>query len=108
MLLPGHGVAVIEVPYLKDLIDHCEFDTSYHQHLCYFSLTALDRLFRRHGLIIGDVERVPIHGGSLRLWAGQAAQARPGERVCALLAEEAAWGWTGKISTGNSPGGWKT
>ena len=107
MLLPGHGVAVIKVPYLKDLIDHCEFDTSYHQHLCYFSLTALDHLFRRHGPVIGDVERVPIHGGSLRLWA-HAAQARPGERVCALLAEEAAWGWTVKISTGNSPGGWKT
>jgi hypothetical protein len=92
MLLPEHGVAVVEVPYLKDLIDHCEFDTIYHEHLCYFSLTALDRLFRRHGLVIGDVEKVPIHGGSLRLWAGQAAQSRPGERVGALLAEEAGWG----------------
>ena len=46
------GVAVIEVPYVKDMIDHCEFDTIYHEHLCYFSLTALDRLFRRHGLAI--------------------------------------------------------
>jgi hypothetical protein len=92
ILLPMHGAAVIEVPYLKDLIDHCEFDTIYHEHLCYFSLTALDRLLRRHGLVIYDVERVPIHGGSLRLWAGQAAQARPGDRVRALLAEEAGWG----------------
>jgi hypothetical protein len=92
MLLPDHGVAVIEVPYLKDLIDHCEFDTIYHEHLCYFSLTALDRLFQRHGLVIWDVERVPIHGGSLRLWAGQATQTHAAEKVLALKAEEAAWG----------------
>ncbi|MFZ5453833.1 MAG: class I SAM-dependent methyltransferase [Thermodesulfobacteriota bacterium] len=92
ILLHDHGTAVIEVPYLKDLIDHCEFDTIYHEHLCYFSLTALGRLFRRHGLIFYDVERVPIHGGSLRLWAGQVATVQPGERVNALLAEEAGWG----------------
>ena len=47
LLEPG-GVAVIEVPYVKDLLDRCEFDTIYHEHLCYFSLTAADRLFRRH------------------------------------------------------------
>jgi len=92
ILLHDHGVAVIEAPYLKDLIDHCEFDTIYHEHLCYFSLTALDRLFQRHGLIIYDVERVPIHGGSLRLWVGHAAAIRPGDRVRSLLAEEAGWG----------------
>jgi SAM-dependent methyltransferase len=92
MLMPAHGIAVIEVPYLKDLIDHCEFDTIYHEHLCYFSLTALDRLFQRHELVIYDVERISIHGGSLRLWVGQAAQTRAGERVLALKAEEAAWG----------------
>ena len=92
LLLDDRGTAVIEAPYLKDLIDHCEFDTIYHEHLCYFSLTALDRLFRRYGLVIYDVERVPIHGGSLRLWAGQAATIQPGERVEALLAEEAGWG----------------
>lgn len=92
ILLKDHGVAVIEVPYLKDLIDHCEFDTIYHEHLCYFSLTALDHLFKRHGLVIYDVDRVPIHGGSLRLWVGQAAQARPRGRVRAMLAEEAGWG----------------
>ncbi len=44
LLKPG-GVAVIKAPYVKDLIDHCEFDTIYHEHLCYFSVTALDRLF---------------------------------------------------------------
>jgi SAM-dependent methyltransferase len=67
-LLKETGVAVIEVPYVVDLVDHCEFDTIYHQHLCYFSVTALDRLFRRHGLFLNDVQRTPIHGGSLRLF----------------------------------------
>jgi hypothetical protein len=92
MLMPGHGIAVIEAPYLKDLIDHCEFDTIYHEHLCYFSLTALDHLFQRHGLVIFDVERISIHGGSLRLWVGQAARTQAGDRVYALLEEEADWG----------------
>ncbi len=68
-LLKPTGIVVVETPYLKDLIDHVEFDTIYHEHLCYFSLTALDRLFRRHGLEIIDVERLPIHGGSLRIFA---------------------------------------
>ena len=68
ILLKPTGVAVIEAPYVVDLVDHCEFDTIYHQHLCYFSVTALDRLFRSHGLFLNDVRRVPIHGGSLRLF----------------------------------------
>ena len=67
-LLKKDGVAVIEVPYLRDLIDHVEFDTIYHEHLCYFSVTAVDHLFRRHGLYLNDVRRLPIHGGSLRLY----------------------------------------
>ncbi|MGH8200209.1 MAG: methyltransferase C-terminal domain-containing protein, partial [Steroidobacteraceae bacterium] len=64
-------VAVIEVPYVKDLIDHGEFDTIYHEHLCYFSVTALRRLFQRHGLALNRVEPLPIHGGSLRLFVGK-------------------------------------
>lgn len=67
-LLKETGVAVIEAPYLVDLVDHCEFDTIYHQHLCYFSVTALDKLFRRHGLFLNNVQRTAIHGGSLRLF----------------------------------------
>ena len=92
LLLKDDGLAVIEVPYVKDLIDHCEFDTIYHEHLCYFSLTALDRLFQRHALVIQDVERIPIHGGSLRLFVAKAASAQRGPAVRALLGEEAAWG----------------
>ena len=68
LLLRDEGVAVIEVPYVKDLIEHTEFDTIYHEHLCYFSFTALDRLFRRHHLAIQEVEHLSIHGGSLRLF----------------------------------------
>jgi SAM-dependent methyltransferase len=68
MLLRETGVAVIEVPYLVDLIAKCEFDTIYHQHLCYFSVTALDRLFRRHGLFLNHLKPLTIHGGSLRLY----------------------------------------
>ena len=67
-LLKDDGVAVIEAPYVKDLIDHCEFDTIYHEHLCYFSVTALDHLFRRHGLYLNEIRRLAIHGGSLRLY----------------------------------------
>lgn len=92
LLLKDDGLAVIEVPYVKDLIDHCEFDTIYHEHLCYFSLTALDRLFQRHALVIQNVERIPIHGASLRLFVAEADSAQRGSAVCALLDEEAAWG----------------
>lgn len=67
-LLKDTGMAVIECPYLLDLVEHREFDTIYHQHLCYFSVTALDKLFRSHGLFLNDVKRTSIHGGSLRLY----------------------------------------
>ena len=73
-VLKPAGTAVLEMPYLVDLIDRCAFDTIYHQHLCYFSVTALDRLFRRHGLIINDIRRLAIHGGSLRLYVSFAAK----------------------------------
>lgn len=90
IILEADGMAVIEAPYVVDLVDHCEFDTIYHQHLCYYSVTALDRLFRRHGLYLNDIRRVPIHGGSLRLFV------QPHEAVGAavrdLLAEEAGRG----------------
>lgn len=85
LLKPG-GVAVMEAPYLVDLVRKCEFDTIYHQHLCYFSVTALERLFRRHHLFLNDVERTNIHGGSLRLFVEK--QDHPSERLVALLNEE--------------------
>jgi SAM-dependent methyltransferase len=92
LLLRDGGLAVIEVSYVKDLIDHCEFDTIYHEHLCYFSLMALDHLFQRHALVIQDVERIPIHGGSLRLFIAKADSAQRGPTVRALLDKETMWG----------------
>jgi SAM-dependent methyltransferase len=86
ILLKSDGVAVIEVPYVRDLIDHCEFDTIYHEHLCYFSVSALDRLFRRHDLYLNDVRRLPIHGGSLRLYVGH--DDRPTKAVKDMLVQE--------------------
>ena len=93
LLLKDEGVAVIESPYVKEMLDQTEFDTIYHEHLCYYSLTALDRLFRRHGLIIHDVERLPIHGGSLRIFAGLATAHPPISPTAAdLLRAEQGWG----------------
>ncbi len=87
LVLKDSGVAVIEVPYVRDLIDHGEFDTIYHEHLCYFSVTALDHLFRRHGLYLNRVKRLPIHGGSLRLYV-EPREAMD-ESVSSLLSDEA-------------------
>jgi SAM-dependent methyltransferase len=85
------GVAVIEVPYVKDLIDRAEFDTIYHEHLCYFSLTALARVVNSAGFTVQHVERIPIHGGSLRVWIAP-GQAEYLASVPTLLEEEARWG----------------
>ena len=90
ILLKENGVAVIEVPYLKDLIDHCEFDTIYHQHLCYFSLSALNRLFRNHSLYINQIRRLPVHGGSLRIYIEH--HQNIDEEVWSMLEEEQDWG----------------
>lgn len=85
-LLKSDGVAVIECPYLVDLIAHCEFDTIYHQHICYFSVTALDGLFRRHDLYLNDLQRTSVHGGSLRLFVEKRDE--PAASVRALLQQE--------------------
>ncbi|HJS89094.1 MAG TPA: class I SAM-dependent methyltransferase [Steroidobacteraceae bacterium] len=74
-LLKDDGVAVIEAPYVKELIDKREFDTIYHEHLCYFSVTALVSLFQRHGLSLNRVEPLEIHGGSLRLFVERGERA---------------------------------
>jgi hypothetical protein len=87
-LLADGGVGVIEVPYVVDTIAGCEFDQIYHEHLCYFSLTALDRLFRLHDLRIVDVERIGMHGGSLRVSVSTGADGPAGDAVARLLEEE--------------------
>ncbi|SDF76481.1 Methyltransferase domain-containing protein [Limimonas halophila] len=91
-LLKPDGQAVIEVPYAVDLVDKLEFDTIYHQHLCYFTVTALDQLFRRHGLYLNHVDRTEIHGGSLRLFVEHTE--RPDTSVTDLLRWERTRGIT--------------
>lgn len=89
-LLADNGVVVVEFPYVRDLIDFIEFDTIYHEHLCYFSVGSAKTLFERHGLYLNDARRVAIHGGSLRLYFEKTPN--PSEAVTALLAEEEALG----------------
>ena len=75
-LLKPDGIAVVEVPYLFDFLDRLEFDTVYHEHLCYFALTPLVRLFADRRLQVCDAERIPVHGGSLRVFARHALISR--------------------------------
>jgi SAM-dependent methyltransferase len=91
-LLRDDGIAVIETPYVRDMIDRCEFDTIYHEHLFYYSLHAFKTLAARHGLAVVDVERLPIHGGSLRIFVAREAGQLCTENVFELLHEEAQLG----------------
>jgi SAM-dependent methyltransferase len=91
-LLADDGVAIVETPYVRDLVDKLEFDTVYHEHLFYYSLTSLSALLNRHGLEVVDVERIPIHGGSLRAYAARSGAAAIAPAVDDLLGEERALG----------------
>ncbi len=102
-LLKSGGRIVIEVPYGVELVEQTEFDTIYHEHVFYFTLTALVPLFHRHQLEIFRVERIPIHGGSLRIFAGHAGAQSVLPEVAALLAEERSkgvdqWAFYGSFS----------
>jgi len=87
IILKDSGRAVLEVHYVADLIDHCEFDTIYHQHLCYFSATSLNNLFRRHSLFLNNIKKIPTYGGSLRLFVEH--KKNVDETVHRILEEEA-------------------
>jgi SAM-dependent methyltransferase len=95
-LKPG-GLVTLEFPHLMRLMAENQFDTIYHEHLSYFSLALVVRLFARHGLTVVDVEELSTHGGSLRVHARHAAEAgpEPGERVRALVEREAEFGLGG-------------
>jgi hypothetical protein len=88
-LLSPSGLVIIEAPYLKEFVDRLEYDTVYHEHLCYFSVTTLMRLCDEVGLSIRRVDQVPVHGGSLRVYAGrQEAYNRHSQPVYDLAAAE--------------------
>jgi hypothetical protein len=89
LLLADTGVITMEFPHLVRLIAENQFDTIYHEHFSYFSFTTVRRIFARHGLRLFDVEELPTHGGSLRIYACQDKAAHlTTERVGALLAQE--------------------
>jgi hypothetical protein len=95
-LLAPRGVATFEFPHLMQLVRHNQFDTIYHEHFSYLSLTAVLGIFEANGVAVFDVEELPTHGGSLRVFA----QRRDGgewpvaANVAAMLAREAAEGTT--------------
>lgn len=94
--LAPQGAISVEFPHLQRLVAERQFDTVYHEHFSYFSLHTVQAVFARHGLRIWDVEHLPTHGGSLRVWAAHADSAhaqRPA--VEATLADEANAGMLG-------------
>lgn len=93
-LLKPAGVATFEFPHLLRLVSENQFDTIYHEHYSYLSLTAVKRIFEHNGLNLFDVEELPTHGGSLRVYAQRSDSGRreQGRNVAALLGREAAAG----------------
>jgi SAM-dependent methyltransferase len=72
VLLAPEGVITMEFPHLERLMEENEFDTIYHEHFSYFSWVTVQRVFAEHGLTLFDVEELPTHGGSLRIWGRHA------------------------------------
>jgi SAM-dependent methyltransferase len=88
-ILKPSGVVTMEFPHLLRLIDERQFDTIYHEHFSYFSLYTVEQLFAAHELRLFDVEEIPTHGGSLRIFAAPVAAARePSERLLGLRERE--------------------
>lgn len=80
-LIDDSGRVITEFPYLGELLDRMEYDTIYHEHLCYFSVIALMRLYEAVGLVIVRVDKVPVHGGSLRVYAARKSDQWPDHAV---------------------------
>jgi SAM-dependent methyltransferase len=90
LVLKPHGVATFEFPHLMRLLEETQFDTVYHEHYSYLSLTAVERIFNANGLSVFDVEEIPTHGGSLRVFAQRAdtGSQHVGPRPAAVKAAE--------------------
>lgn len=91
-LLAPEGTFIAEVPYLGDLIEHVEYDTIYHEHVSYFALHPLAELFRSGGLELFDARRLPIHGGSIRVFVGRPGTRTRSDALTEMLEGEAASG----------------
>jgi 2-polyprenyl-3-methyl-5-hydroxy-6-metoxy-1,4-benzoquinol methylase len=90
VLLKENGVITMEFPHLYQLVINNQFDTIYHEHFSYLSFTTVSRIFEAKGLVMFDVEEVPTHGGSLRIFAKHKADATKGisENIAAMLQKE--------------------
>lgn len=91
-LLKENGKAIIEVPYFLDLVQKLEFDTIYHEHVYYFSVRPLKEAFARHGLEIVDIEKIKLHGGTLRLFVSHVGRFLPKPIIASMIQEELDWG----------------
>ncbi|MGH2500525.1 MAG: methyltransferase domain-containing protein [Candidatus Limnocylindria bacterium] len=91
-LLDDDGVLIAEVPYLVDLLDRVEYDTIYHEHLSYFAVAPLERLLAPASLEVFDVRRLPVHGGSIRVFVGRAGRHAPTAALIEARAAERASG----------------
>jgi C-methyltransferase-like protein/putative zinc binding protein/methyltransferase family protein len=94
ILLRPNGTITMEFPHLMQLMVNNQFDTIYHEHFSYLSFSAVERVFESHGLALYDVDEIPTHGGSLRIYAAHAAAGAPvSERARELKAREQASGF---------------
>jgi len=95
LLLKAGGVITMEFPHLQQLMEQNQYDTIYHEHFSYLSFVAVERIFGHHGLVLFDVEELPTHGGSLRIYARHTEDvSKPvGERAMALRNRELAKGF---------------
>jgi C-methyltransferase C-terminal domain len=106
ILLKAGGVITMEFPHLLRLMEENQFDTIYHEHFTYFSFLTAERTFARHGLTVFDVEEIPTHGGSLRVYARHAEDStkRISSQVIALRTKEEKLGF-GRLETYEAFGG---
>jgi SAM-dependent methyltransferase len=93
VLMKKSGIATFEFPHLQNLIEQNQFDTIYHEHFCYFSATSIAAIARRHGLVFCDVEELPTHGGSLRVYLAHEGEEEVSQAVRDLIAREERLGY---------------
>ncbi len=88
ILLTDVGALIIEAPHFLQLINHLEYDTVYHEHLLYVSVRPLNYLFNRYGFEVFDVEEVPIHGGTVRVYVSRIGRNKPTNAVAKIISNE--------------------